>query len=81
MVRQSIIILALLSEFVYEYRGDNTFVIQEIPLCMYLSLVLKLVNSAILGRLDKIKGQENVTGKKLGLKIKAAMPMTKYFKL
>ena len=29
MVRQSIIILALLNEFVYEYRGNNTCVIQE----------------------------------------------------
>ena len=29
MVRQSIIILAILSKFVYYYRGNNTFVVQE----------------------------------------------------
>ena len=29
MVRQSLIMLALLNEFVYEYRGNNTYVIQE----------------------------------------------------
>ena len=29
MVRQSIVILALLNEFVYDYRGNNTYVIQE----------------------------------------------------
>ena len=29
MVRQSKIILALFNEFVYEHRGNNTYVIQE----------------------------------------------------
>ena len=29
MIPQSIIILALLNEFVYEHRGNNTNVIQE----------------------------------------------------
>ena len=29
LVLQSIVLLALLSKFVYEYRGNNTFVIQE----------------------------------------------------
>ena len=29
MVRESIITLALLHEFVYEFRGNNTYVIQE----------------------------------------------------
>ena len=29
LVQQSVIILALLNKFVYEYRGNNTYVIQE----------------------------------------------------
>ena len=29
LVWQSIIILALLKEFLYDYRGNNTYVIQE----------------------------------------------------
>ena len=29
MVRQSIITLALLQEFVYEFRGNNTYIIQD----------------------------------------------------
>ena len=47
MVQQSIIILALFNEFVYEHRGNNTYVIQEKT--ALLSLAKFEINYAIQG--------------------------------
>ena len=41
MGQQSIIILALLNEFVYEHRGNNTYVIQEKTALIFLAKTYK----------------------------------------
>ena len=42
MVRQSIMIVALLNKFVYEHRGNNTYVIQEKTALIIMTLITQI---------------------------------------